>query len=253
MAMLKVALITAGSAGLGAQIARVLAPDFRVVINYAHNEERASQLVKELAGIPGGNGGGMSERFHAIRADVGVKSEVQRLVAETVERMGRLDVVVSNAGWTRMTDFSSLDDGAVDEDWDRCFIYNVKTHLWLMHAAKPWLERTEGAFVSTASLAGVKPSGSSLPYAVTKAAQIHLAKSLAVICAPKIRVNSVSPGMLLTEWGLKFPASKREATIAKTQLQRLASVEDVALNVRTLVLSQSQTGQNVVLDCGSSL
>lgn len=89
----------------------------------------------------------------------------------------------------------------IDEDWDKCFLYNVKSHLWLMHAVKPELEKTEGAFVTTASIAGVKPSGSSLPYAVTKSAAIHLSKALAVIAAPKVRVNSISPGLLLTEWG----------------------------------------------------
>lgn len=104
-------------------------------------------------------------------------------------------------------------------------VYNVKSHLWLMHAAKAHLEETEGAFISTASIAGVKPSGSSLPYAVTKAAQIHLAKSLAVICSPKVRVNSVSPGLLLTEWGMKFPEAKREAAREATKLKRLATVE----------------------------
>lgn len=113
----------------------------------------------------------------------------------------------------------------IDEDWDRCFLYNVKAHLWLLHAAKAELERTEGAFITTASIAGVKPSGSSLPYAVTKAAAIHLSKSLAMICSPKIRVNSVSPGLLLTEWGMKFPEEKREAARERTALKRLATVE----------------------------
>lgn len=113
----------------------------------------------------------------------------------------------------------------IDEDWDKCFLYNVKSHLWLCHAAKPHLDETEGAFLTTASIAGVKPSGSSLPYSVTKAATIHLSKGLAVICAPKIRVNSVSPGLLLTEWGMKFPEDKREAAKNNTKLKRLASVE----------------------------
>lgn len=94
-----------------------------------------------------------------------------------------------------------------------------------MHAAKAELEKTEGAFITTASIAGVKPSGSSLPYAVTKAAAIHLSKSLAVICSPRIRVNSVSPGLLLTEWGMKFPEEKREAARNNTKLKRLATVE----------------------------
>lgn len=161
----------------------------------------------------------------------------------------------------------------LEEDWDRCFLYNVKSHLWLLHAAKPYLEESEGAFVTTASVAGVKPSGSSLPYAVTKAAAIHLSKALAVICAPKIRCNSVSPGLLMTEWGMKFPEEKREAAREATKLKRFATVEvsfvpackspfwkfvadgeqDVAEQVRLLAVSKSMTGQNVVIDSGTSL
>ena len=76
--------------------------------------------------------------------------------------MGRLDVVASNAGWTRMTGFTNLDDNVLEEDWDRCFNLNVKCHLFLMHAVKQYLEETEGAFITTASAAGVKPGGSSL-------------------------------------------------------------------------------------------
>lgn len=113
----------------------------------------------------------------------------------------------------------------VDEDWDRCFLYNVKAHLWLCHAARDELNKTEGAFITTASLAGVKPSGSSLAYSVTKAACIHLTKALAVICAPKIRCNSLSPGLILTEWGMKFGEQKIEAARKNTKLQRLASIE----------------------------
>jgi len=167
--------------------------------------------------------------------------------------MGRLDVVISNAGWTRVTNFLDIDQGVNDDDWDLCFTMNVKTHLWLAYAAKNALAEAEGTFISTASVAGVKPSGSSLPYAVTKAAQIHLAKSLAVILAPKIRVNSVSPGLLLTEWGMRFPQEKRDKAVQNTKLKRLATIEDVADQVRTLVLSRSVTGQNLCIDGGSSI
>jgi NAD(P)-dependent dehydrogenase (short-subunit alcohol dehydrogenase family) len=164
-------------------------------------------------------------RFHAIKADVGDKPSVKRLIEDTVKVMGRLDIVISNAGWTRITDFSNFSEGLLESDWDTCFTYNVKSHLWLMEFAKSHLEATDGSFVSTASLAGVKPSGSSLPYSVTKAAQIHLVKGLAVICGPGIRVNSVSPGLLLTEWGLQFPEEKREKAVGLTKLGRLPTVE----------------------------
>jgi len=249
----KVALITAGTAGLGAAIARVLAPDFRLVINYANNSARAKSFLDELQGIPSTSSADQSPRFGSIQADVGDRASVQRLVSEAVSTFGRLDVVVSNAGWTRVTNFANLDEGLEDADWDKCFLYNVKSHLWLLHAARDHLEKTEGAFITTASIAGVKPSGSSLPYAVTKAAAIHLSKSLAVICSPKIRVNSVSPGLLLTEWGLKFGPEKIEKATAATKLKRLATVEDVADQVRVLATSKSMTGQNICIDSGTSL
>ncbi|KAF3035765.1 hypothetical protein E8E11_005392 [Didymella keratinophila] len=252
MAVTKVALITASSAGLGAQIARVFAPDFRVVINYSSNSERAQSLMKELNAIPSTTSSS-EPRFHLVQADMSSKPSVENLVKETLDKFGRLDVVVSNAGWTRMTTFTDIEQQVNEEDWDKCFVMNVKTHLWLAYAAKNALAETEGTFISTASVAGVKPSGSSVPYAVTKAAQIHLMKSLAVILAPKVRCNSISPGMLLTEWGLKFPEAKRNAAINNTKLKRLATVEDCADQVRVLALSRSITGQNISIDGGSSV
>ncbi|KAF4548911.1 Enoyl-(Acyl carrier protein) reductase-like protein 12 [Elsinoe fawcettii] len=252
-AVQKVALITAGTAGLGAQIARVLAPDYRVVINYANNASRAQSLITDLSSIPSTTSSPTEPRFHAIQADVGSRPAIESLVSETIRTMGRLDVVVSNAGWTRITNFFNIEEQLEDSDWDKCFLYNVKAHLWLAYAAKDALKDSQGAFITTASIAGVKPSGSSLPYAVTKAAAIHLSKSLANIMAPDIRVNSVSPGLLLTEWGMKFPEEKREKSRKNTKLGRLATVEDVADQVAALARNQSMTGQNILLDSGMSL
>lgn len=159
----KVALVTAGSAGLGACIAKMLARDgMRVVINYSNNTTRANALVTELQSSIIGNRTSANDYFTAIKADVGDRESVKRLVEETYMRMGRIDVVVSNAGWTKMRDFLNLEDGLYEEDWDRCFQVNVKSHLWLFHAVRPYLDETEGAFVTTASVAGIKPSGSSL-------------------------------------------------------------------------------------------
>lgn len=171
----KVALVTGASTGLGAAIARVLAFEMgmSVTINYSNNVERAAALVQELRDTwESSHAAGTTlppPVFHAIQADLCNRSEVIRLVEEaTAAAGGRLDVVVSNVGWTRMRDFSDLEDGVDEEDWDRCFGANVKAHLWLFHAARRWLEesnaREEGSavFVSTASVAGCKPSGSSL-------------------------------------------------------------------------------------------
>ncbi|EMR64878.1 putative short-chain dehydrogenase protein [Eutypa lata UCREL1] len=162
---------------------------------------------------------------------------------------------MSNGGWTRYRGFDSIDDNAHDEDWDRTFTVNVKSHLWLLQAAKPYLDKAPdgGAFVSTASLAGVSVSGSSLAYAVTKAAQIHLVRCLAVMAAPNISVNSVSPGLLLTDWAERFSDEQKESHRQKTKLKRIVTVEDVAEQVFTFVKTRSMTGVNAVMDAGFTL
>ncbi|KAI1844278.1 hypothetical protein JX265_007883 [Neoarthrinium moseri] len=249
-----VVLISAGSAGLGAATARLFCKSsYRVVINYSSNAERANNLLAEfskLSTLPSDQRG---NAFAAIKADLADRNDISRLVDQTVEKMGRLDVVFSNGGWTQIRDITSIDDNVVEDDWDRCFNMNVKSHLWLMHAAKKHLEETEGAFITTASVAGVGHSGSSFAYSVTKAAQIHMVRGLAIMAAPKIRVNSVSPGLLLTEWGNKFADEAKEAHRQKTKLKRMATVEDVAEQVLTLARNRSMTGVNSVLDAGFSL
>ncbi|KID81486.1 NAD(P)-binding domain protein [Metarhizium guizhouense ARSEF 977] len=223
-----VILITASSAGLGAAIAKSLITSHRVVINYNSSPQHAHDVLEELLQLSTSSNASHDDetpRAIAIQADVSKPTEIRRLVAETVTRMGRLDGVVSNAGWTSMRNFSDLDDNIDEDDWDRCFTVNVKSHLFLLTAAREHLDETEGSFITVASVAGVRPSGSSLPYAVSKAAQIYLVKCLAGIVSPKIRINSVSPGILMTNWGRQFPEETLHHSMDKTLLGRFATVE----------------------------
>ena len=194
MAPMKVALITASSAGLGAAIAKHLVSDMRVVINYSSSVDRANAVLEDLSSIVGSRDSNATDdrlsqdsrepqsgpQFHAIRADLGHRSDIKQLVSETLAVMGRLDVVVSNAGWTKMRDFADLEDNIEEGDWDRCFNINVKSHLYLFHAAKEHLHVSEGSFITTASVAGVKPSGSSLvreiaqPYEILEICRLML-------------------------------------------------------------------------------
>ncbi|KAK7745339.1 hypothetical protein SLS53_002835 [Cytospora paraplurivora] len=264
----RIALITAGTSGLGAAVAQLFARNgMRVVVNYANNNQRAEDFVTQLKSMSTLQPKEYRVDYHAIKADLSSRADVERLLVETMQVMTipgqkkKLDVVFSNGGWTQLRKLFDIEDNMFDEDWDQCFTMNVKSHLWLFHAAKPYLEASwdekaregSGSFVTTASLAGVKVSGSSLAYAVTKAAQIHLAKGLAMISAPKIRVNSVSPGLLLTEWGLKFPPERIQMMTDASKLERLATVEEVAEQVLTYVKNKSVTGQNMVLDGGWGL
>jgi NAD(P)-dependent dehydrogenase (short-subunit alcohol dehydrogenase family) len=161
-----VALVTASSAGLGATTARALASSgVRVVVNYFSSQTKAEQLLEDLKELDPHSKDTTKDdlpRFIAIKADVSQRKELIRLVDESVAAMGRLDLVVSNHGWTKIRDFMDLDDNMEESDWDTCFNMNVKSHLFLFHAVKKHLEDSGGSFITTASLAGVKPSGSSI-------------------------------------------------------------------------------------------
>lgn len=158
----RVILITAGSAGLGAAAARLFANNgYRVVVNYANNHERATKLIEEL--MVATQSLGAATGFHkAIQADLASRDDVNRLVQESLAAMGRIDVIFSNGGWSKFADMTSLDDNVCDESWDRAYAMNVKSHLWLLHAARNVLDESSGAFITTASVAGINNSGSSL-------------------------------------------------------------------------------------------
>lgn len=237
-----------------------------------HNAARTDALVEELcssyATVEPQGDAIVQPRCIALQADASNKASIVDMIDRAIAILGRLDVVPSNSGWIRITDFN-MDDNLDEDLWDRTYPCNVKAHYWLMHAVRLHLEATKGAFVTTASLAGVKPGDSSLPYAISKAAQIHLVKTLAKVCAPNIRVNNVSPALMLTDWGLQFSEEQR-AQAESNRLKRLVTVQvriyprltcsgpsapsniktqDTANVVRMLLLNESMTGQNVVVDC----
>jgi NAD(P)-dependent dehydrogenase (short-subunit alcohol dehydrogenase family) len=166
MAARQVILVTADSVGLGASLARLFAKHgYRVVVNYAHNSDHAEKLLKELSDIS--TQFEVGPEFHkAIQADLASQDDVKRLVADTISSMGRIDVILSNGVWSKFADMTSLDDDVSDEVWDRAYAMNVKSHLWLLHAARPALDESAGAFITTASIAGLNNSGSCLVVSV---------------------------------------------------------------------------------------
>lgn len=131
--------------------------------------------------------------------------EISSLVESARDQLGGLDIIIGNAGWTRFSDFGDL--GAMSEaEWDRCWKTNVLGMKQCLQAALPTFAGNPdgGVFIITSSVAGKSLSGSSMAYSVTKAAQLHLMKCMANTQGPKVRVNAVLPGLLLTEWGMGF-------------------------------------------------
>ena len=169
-----------------------------VSINYNESKDRAQQVAEKIAKEHGC-------KALVVQGDVGKLVDCERMVQETVENLKGLDIIVSNAGWTKFVTFGDL-DSMNEAEWDKCWAVNCKAHLHLLRKALPTFNANSegGVFLTTSSTAGVSVSGSSMPYSVTKAAGLHLVKCLASTQGPKVRVNSVLPGLLLTEWGANF-------------------------------------------------
>lgn len=244
----KTALITGGSAGLGAAIARQLAAEnVNLAINYNNSEERAVKLAEELASEFG-------IKTVTIKGDIFDTSVGSKLVNETVDKLGGLDIVISNAGWTKIVPYDDL-DALDDELWDGCFNVNVKAHFYLFKAAKKIFDQNEdgGTFIVSASVAGRIVYGSSIPYAVSKAALIHLVRMLAKTQGPKVRIHAVCPGLLLTEWGQRFSPERIEKTKNMSPINTLADVDETAAQFVLLSKLSTSTGSIVSMDGGISI
>ena len=132
-------------------------------------------------------------------------AECSHCVQETIKAFNGIDVVICNAGWTRFSDFNDLDSMS-DEEWDKCWHTNVLgVKRYVMEALPTFKHNPEGGVVIiTSSIAAQKLGGSSMPYCVTKAAQVHVMKCIAASQGEKLRINAVLPGLLLTDWGNRY-------------------------------------------------
>ena len=242
----KVSIVTGGGTGIGKAIsAQLWAAGASVVVNYSRSADEATATVGELEAAGG--------TAMAVRADVADAGQVATLVAQTVDRYGRLDVVVNNAGTTVFVPFADL-DGIDEATWDRIMAVNVKAPWLLAKAAATALRANGGgAIVNISSVAGLKPGGSSLAYSVSKAAMIHLTKGLALALAPDVRVNTIAPGFVNTRWHDNSSDERKQQIAQASPLKRHVSVESIATATLECLRNDNMTGQVIAIDSGSLL
>jgi ketoreductase RED2 len=186
-----------------------------------------------------------------VQGDVAKSEDCTRLVAAVLEHYGRLDVLINNAGTTKVIPHADLQAASLDV-WREIFEVNVFGTWSLCVAAMDALRASHGAIVNVSSLAGVRETGSSIPYAASKAAVNHMTALLAKVVGPEVRVNAVAPGLIDTPWTEDWE-TVRGYVRAVAPLKRSGTPEDVADVIVALASSAYVTGQVVVVDGGLGL
>ena len=249
----RVVLISGAASGIGAATARrFLREGWHVARNHLDESQReaAEQIVAQV-NVPG-------TRSFTIEGDVTRDADCVRLVERTVEKFGRLDALVNAAGISKMVAHPDL-QGVSAEDFQRIYAVNTIGTFQMMRAAAPHLKATgKGSIVNISSRAALMGSGSSIPYAASKAAVNALTLALARVLAPEVRVNAVCPALVEQGFVERLApesfAKRRAHQIDVSPLHRIGHPDEVAETIHWLTTGASMmTGAIIELDFGMHL
>lgn len=247
----KVAIVTGSATGVGAAAALQLADrGWNVVINYSRSqhEAEASEAACRAAGAD----------TLLLRADVARDADCRALAAATVERWGRIDALVNNAGVSVFGPAAAWD--ALDaEAFQRIYAVNTIGTFQMVRACVPHLKAVNGCIVNVSSIAGSLGIGSSVPYVASKGAMNAMTLHLARALAPEVRVNAVCPGLITSRWFVDGVGQEGFERLKghyekSAPLGRASTPEDVAEAIVWLVEgARTTTGELLLLDGGMHL
>ncbi|ANU13575.1 3-oxoacyl-[acyl-carrier protein] reductase [Planococcus halocryophilus Or1] len=239
----KTAIITGGSRGIGAEIARKFAADgAKVVVNYSGSQEKAEAVVADIEA----NGG----TAIAVKANVADAESVKAMVDETMKTFGSVDILVNNAGITR----DNLMMRMKDDEWDDVININLKgVFICTKAVTRQMMKQRSGRIVNIASIVGVMGNAGQANYVAAKAGVIGLTKTTARELASRgITANAVAPGFITTDMTGKLSEDVQKAMMGQIPLGRFGAPEDVAKAALFLASDDASymTGQTLHLDGG---
>jgi 3-oxoacyl-[acyl-carrier protein] reductase len=242
--MKKIAIVTGSATGIGAATALELSKrGWAVAVNYSKSKAEAEKVVSQC------------KDAIAVQADVGDDAQCKKLVQAAMDKWGRIDALVNNAGTTKFVKHVDL-DGLSADDFLRIYRLNVVGPFQMARACAPALKANKGVIVNVSSVASLLGTGSSIAYAASKAALNSVTKSLARVLGPDVRVNAVLPGYVDTPWqhnalGMAGASKAAEHYSNMVPLKDYARPEDLAETIAWLIEGARQvTGETIVVDGG---
>ena len=247
-----VCIITGSATGIGAACAVDLARrGWHTVINYTKSEAEAQQTARECEKHGG--------ETLLVRADVSQDADCRRMADATLQKWGRIDGLINNAGTTKVV-FNHADlNGLSAEDFHKIYSVNVIGAFQMIRAVEPTMrQQGRGSIVNVSSRAGIDSIGTSIAYAASKGALNTMTMGLARALGPEIRVNAVCPGFVETRWlqeaiGPNYDKA-RARFASNSALQRTSTPEDIAdVAVWLLTGAPTVTGELILVDGGNRL
>ena len=239
----KVVFVTGGSRGIGKEVALKYAQNgFNIVTNYVSDKTDVEKLKKEFE----------ENNIEALvlKADVSKQEEVEKVVESTIEKFGKIDVLVNNAGITRDTLLMRMKE----EYFDKVLEINLKgTFLVTKAVTKYMMKKRQGSIINLSSVVGVAGNAGQCNYSASKAGVIGFTKSIAKELASRnIRANAVAPGFIETDMTDVLPDSVKENIYNQIPLKRMGTAKEVAELIYFLGTDASSyiTGQVINIDGG---
>ncbi len=238
-----VIVVTGAGRGIGRAIAEELGHGgARVVVNYSKSKEAALDLVARLQknGSPGAV---------AIQADVSDAAQAANLIEETIQRFGRIDVLVNNAGINIDRSMKNL----TPQDWDKVIQVDLNSYFYTFKAALPYfMQQKSGKIINISSVIGQMGNFGQANYAAAKAGIVGFTKTAALELARfNVTVNAIAPGFIATEMFEVIPEKPKEAILARIPLGRAGTPQEVARAVRYLIVDGDYyTGETFSMNGG---
>lgn len=239
--MLKVAIVTGASKGIGREIAKTLAKnEIKVIANYNNSEKEAKELKEELKKE--------NIEIDIVKADVSTREGTNKLAKYALEKYKKIDILINNAG---ISEYKLFTD-ETDEDWQRVINTNLYSAFAMSQEVIPsMVHQKNGLIINISSAWGVVGGALEVIYSVSKAGIDGLTKALAKELGPSnIRVNSIAPGMINTKMNSNLNEEEIENLKEETPLGKIGEPKDIAKCVKWLIEDEFTTGQIISINGG---